>query len=225
MEDDLRTHEESGVVISEEDLGVIAALRARDEAAFGALVERYNAGLLRLATVYVKDRAVAEEVVQETWIGLLQSLPRFEGRSSLKTWIFRILVNCARTRARKESRSIPFSALSDTALDPGEPSVDPDRFHPSGHAAAGAWATPPGRWQSPEDRALATETRARIGDAIEELPAAQREVITLRDIQGLTAEEVCNVLELSDTNQRVLLLRARSRVGRALAAYRSESGI
>ena len=205
------------------DLSVIAALRAGDDTAFATLVEQYNGALQRLAYVYVKDRSVAEDVVQETWIGLLQSLGRFEGRSSLKTWLFRILMNIARSRARKESRTISFSSLGDAAAEPGDPAVDADRFHPAGSASAGHWASPPARWRDdPEAQAVSSETRARIGAAIHSLPDTQREVITLRDIEGLRSEEVCNLLQISDTNQRVLLHRARSKVRASLATYFEE---
>ena len=208
---------------SADDARVIAALRAGDEHAFAMLVEQYNGALQRLAFVYVKDRSVAEEVVQETWIGLLQSLDRFEGRSSLKTWLFRILMNVARSRARKESRSIPFSSLADPFAEPGEPSVDPDRFQQAGARSPGHWASPPGRWHGdPEAQAVSSETRIRISAAIQALPDTQREVITLRDVEGLRSEEVCNLLQISDTNQRVLLHRARSKVRASLAAYFEE---
>lgn len=202
------------------DQRVIAELRAGDEGAFAAIVEQYSGALQRLALVYVKDRYVAEEVVQETWIGLLQSIHRFEGRSSLKTWLFRILINVARSRARKESRTIPFSSLFDASAEPGEPSVDADRFQAAGARAPGHWASPPGQWrQDPESQAVSSETRAQVGAAIRMLPDAQREVITLRDIDGLTSSEVCNLLKISDTNQRVLLHRARGKVRKALEAY------
>ena len=209
------TSADAGALAFEDDGRVVAALRAGDELVFATLVDQYSGALQRLALVYVKDHPVAEEVVQETWIGLLQSIHRFEGRSSLKTWIFRILMNCARSRARKESRSIPFSSMADALAESGEPSVDVDRFQP-----AGQWAAAPAQWpQSPELQAISSETLARIGDAIGTLPDAQREVITLRDVEGLTSSEVCNLLQISDTNQRVLLHRARGKVRRELEAY------
>lgn len=208
---------------SADDARVLAALRAGDEQAFAALVDQYHGSLQRLAFVYVKDRSVAEEVVQETWIGLLQSLGRFEGRSSLKTWLFRILMNVARSRARKESRSIPFSSLADPSAKSGEASVDADRFQQAGGRFAGRWASPPSRWrEDPEAQAVSSETRSRIGAAIQALPDTQREVITLRDVEGFRSEEVCNLLQISDTNQRVLLHRARSKVRASLAAYFEE---
>lgn len=199
-----------------EELRLLAALRVGDEAAFASLVERYHPSLVRLALSYVGDRAVAEEVAQETWLGVLEGLGRFEGRSSLKTWLFRILTNIAKTRAEREGRSVPFSRLAGQDGE-GEPAVEPDRF------LAGRWASLPSRWSElPESRLLARETVERIRQAIEALPSTQRAVITLRDVEGWSAEEVCNVLSLSETNQRVLLHRARSKVRRALERYFEE---
>jgi RNA polymerase sigma-70 factor (ECF subfamily) len=196
---------------------LVAALRAGDETAFAELVREYHASLLRVARIYVSSRAVAEEVVQETWLGVLNGLDRFEERSSLKTWIFRILTNIAKTRAQREGRTLPLSALQDPGRVP-EPSVDPDRFLDSEHARwPGHWALKPQAW--PEERLLAAETRERIGTAIEALPATQRAVITLRDVQGWDTEEVCNALGITETNQRVLLHRARSKVRAALDDY------
>ena len=196
---------------------LVAALRAGDETAFAELVREYHASLLRVAQIYVSSRAVAEEVVQETWLGVLNGLDRFEERSSLKTWIFRILTNIAKTRAQREGRTLPLSALQDPGRVP-EPSVDPDRFLDSEHARwPGHWALKPQAW--PEERLLAAETRERIGAAIEALPATQRAVITLRDVQGWDTEEVCNALGITETNQRVLLHRARSKVRAALDDY------
>ena len=196
------------------DAHLLDRLREGDEAAFMELVERHHAALVRLAQSFVSSRAVAEEVAQETWLGVLNGLDRFEGRSSLKTWIFRILVNRAKTRGARESRSVPFSSLEDPS---GEPSVDPDRF-----VQAGAWASPPRPWEGqPVDRLLAGEARQVIDAAIAELPPAQRSVITLRDLEGLDAEEACDLLDLTDGNQRVLLHRARSKVRQALEDYLS----
>ena len=198
---------------------LVAALRAGDETAFVALVDRYHASLVRLARMYVRQPSVAEEVAQETWLAVLNGIDRFEGRSTLKTWLFRILTNRAKTRGERESRSVPFSSMGD----PGEPAVDPDRFRPESEQFAGGWKEFPTPWEGdPEERLLAGEARALILDAIEQLPANQRAVITLRDIEGFDADDVCNVLELSDTNQRVLLHRARSKVRRALEQYLGE---
>ena len=197
-----------------DDAELIDALKQRDEAAFVRLVQRYQGPLLPLALVYARSRAVAEEVVQETWLGVLEGIERFERRSSFKTWLFRILVNRARTRGEREGRTIPFSALGDATLEPVEPAVAADRFlgptHPQWPLH---WAVPPKSWgESPEEELLARETLELVERAIAALPPAWREVITLRDVEGWTAEEVCNVLGLSETNQRVLLHRARSRV-------------
>ena len=202
-------------LLSPEDARLVEGLRAGDEAAFAALMREYGAGMLRVAQMFVSSRAVAEEVVQEAWIGVLKGIGRFEGRSSLKTWLFRIVANTAKTRGVRESRSIPFSALGEAE---GEPSVDPDRFLGSGERFPGHWAAPPQSW-APEGELLGRETLGVIERAIEQLPPAQRAVITLRDTQGFTAEEVCNALDLTETNQRVLLHRARSKVRSALEEY------
>jgi RNA polymerase sigma-70 factor (ECF subfamily) len=171
--------------------------------------------------VYVSDRAAAEDAVQETWLGVLRGLHRFEGRSSLKTWIFRILMNTAKRRAIREGRSIPFSALEDAATDAQEPSVDRARFLPPDDPQwPGHWAIPPREWNAtPEAMLLSGETRAHIETAIQDLRPAQREVITLRDIHGLSSSEVCEVLSITEANQRVLLHRARSKVRGALERY------
>jgi RNA polymerase sigma-70 factor (ECF subfamily) len=200
---------------------LIESLRRRDETAFATLVDRYHATLIRLAQLYVPDRAAAEEVVQETWLGVLKGIDRFEGRSSFKTWLFRILTNTAKTRGVRDSRSLPFSALFDAETEPFEPAVDPNRFRPADAPQwPGNWLEPPGAWgEHPEERLLSRETLACIRSAIEALPPAQREVITLRDIDGWNSAEVCNALGISETNQRVLLHRARSKVRLAVEQY------
>jgi RNA polymerase sigma-70 factor (ECF subfamily) len=199
------------------DEQLVAALRAGDEAAFRTIVRDWHSSLLRVAQIFVPTRAVAEEVVQETWLRVLGALDRFEGRSSLKTWVFRILVNTAKTRAQREGRTIPFSALQDASRVP-EAAVEPERFLPDDHPAhPGGWAVAPR--ELPEDRLLAAETRDRIASAIAGLPASQRAVISLRDVEGWTSDEVRNALDLSEVNQRVLLHRARARVRRALENY------
>ncbi len=213
-----------GPAASASDAALLEALRAGDEAAFSGLVQQYHGQFLRVASLYVSDQAVAEEVVQETWLGLLRGLDRFEGRSSLKTWLFRILTNIAKTKAVRERRSIPFSALWNADADPDEPSVEPERFFGEGHRWQGHWAPYPQSWSTlPEAQVLSDETRARVEEAIATLPPSQREVITLRDVQGWTSDEVCNSLSLSETNQRVLLHRARSKVRRALELYLGET--
>ncbi len=196
-----------------DDARLVERLRARDEAAFAELVRRHNASLLRVARLFVPTAAIAEDVVQDAWLGVLRGIDRFEGRSSLKTWIFRILTNTAKTRGQREGRSIPFSALEDEGT--FEPTVERERF-----AGAGHWATPPRAW--PEERLLSNETREVIESAIERLPPSQRAVITLRDVEGWSADDVRNALELSETNQRVLLHRARAKVRRALEHYLAE---
>jgi RNA polymerase sigma-70 factor (ECF subfamily) len=197
-----------------DDAATLAALRAGDEAAFTVLVEQYHPVMVRLAMAYVPSHAVAEEVAQETWLGVLNGLDRFEGRSSLRTWIFRILTNIAKTRGVRESRSVSFSSMFDDPGDDG-PAVPEDRFAPEGN-----WLLAPNGWgDSPEQKLETAEVQEIIKESIESLAPNQREVIRLRDVLGWTAEEVCNALEVSETNQRVLLHRARSRVRRALEAY------
>jgi RNA polymerase sigma-70 factor (ECF subfamily) len=196
---------------------LVAALRAGDEEAFATVVGEWHTGLLRVARIFTPTRAVAEEVVQETWLRVLGALDRFEGRSSLKTWVFRILVNTAKTRAQRESRSIPCSALHDPARVP-EAVVDADRFLADDHPHhPGGWESPPR--ELPEDRLLTRETRDVIERAIEALPASQRAVISLRDVEGWASDEVRNARDLSEVNQRVLLHRARARVRQALESY------
>ncbi|MGH2838735.1 MAG: RNA polymerase sigma factor [Thermoleophilaceae bacterium] len=201
------------------DAELIGALRAGDEAAFGELVDRYHASLVRIARMYVSTQAVAEEVVQETWLGVLNGLDRFEERSSLKTWIFRILTNIAKTRGIREGRSVPFSSIAGDEED-GH-SVDPDRFVPAdAEQAARAWAVPPAVWSTePDERLLAGEVRELIFHTIDGLPPNQRAAIMLRDIEGWESDEVRNELGVGDTNQRVLLHRARSKVRQALEDY------
>ena len=195
------------------------ALRARDEAAFAELIDRYHSSLVRLAMSFVSSRAVAEEVAQEAWVGVLKGIDRFEGRSSLRTWIYRILTNTAKTRAQREAHSIPFASLGGGGED--EPSVDPDRFLPADNAHwAGHWASYPRRWDDvPEARLLGGETQEVIRQAIDKLPYNQGEVIRLRDVEGFTSAEVCELLSISEANQRVLLHRARTKVRAALEGY------
>jgi RNA polymerase sigma-70 factor (ECF subfamily) len=206
-----------GPHVERSDAELVEALRAGDDQAFRELVVQWHAPLLRVAQIFVPSRAVAEEVVQETWLRVLGALDRFEGRSSLKTWVFRILTNTAKTRAQREGRVIPFSSLHDPGRVP-EAAVDADRFLPDDDAHhPGAWSSPPR--ELPEERLLAAETRAHIAAAIEALPANQRAVITLRDVEGWGSDEVCNALDLTEVNQRVLLHRARARVRNALESY------
>jgi len=206
-------------IAEQDEERLVAALLAGDEEAFAALVDHHSAALLRVAMAYVPSRAVAEEVVQETWIAVMRGIDGFEGRSSLKTWIFRILTNMALRGGSRERRSVPFAALA-AAEDTDEPSVDPDRFLPADHELfPGHWVLAPARWPTPEEGLLSGETRAVIVAAIDELPKAQRTVIALRDIEGWSSEEVCAALEISAGNQRILLHRARARVRAAVEAY------
>ncbi len=200
---------------SPRDLVLVERILGGDEEAFTSIVEQYHGMLLRLALAFVSSRAVAEEIVQETWVGVLDGLRAFEGRSSLKTWIFRILANRAKTRGVGERRSIPFSSLADPN-DDHDPAVDPARFQPNG-----MWAAPPRRWDddTPEKLVMHREALCRLEQAIRDLPPNQRAVLTLRDIEGLDSDEVCNVLEISETNQRVLLHRARSKLRSVLEEY------
>ncbi len=195
--------------VSEEELQRVEALRRGEEAAFVQLVDRYQSSLLGLAYLYLRDRATAQEVVQETWVAVLQGIDRFEGRSSLRTWISQILLNRARTCARREGRMVPFSQLVSREVDTAELAVDPDRFQGPDEELPGHWSSsPPQSWgEDAEQRLLSKETLEQIQSAIDILPQAQRMVITLRDVQGWSSEEICNVLDISETNQRVLLHR------------------
>jgi RNA polymerase sigma-70 factor, ECF subfamily len=205
-----------------DDHRLVERLRAGDEEAFMDLVERWSPSMLRVARMYVPSQAVAEDVVQETWLGVLNGLDRFEGRSSLRTWVFSILVNRARTRGERERRTVPFAALAREEGEEG-PSVDPDRFVREG-SDIGAWASPPVRWWEEPERALDSgEAVARIQSEIEKLPEMQRLVITMRDVDGLSSEEVRSALDISETNQRVLLHRARAKVRAALEDYYADA--
>lgn len=196
----------------------LAALRGGDEAAFGQLVEQHHASLVRVAMQYVASTSVAEEVAQETWIAFVQSLDRFEGRSSLKTWLFRTLLNCARNRKRKEVRSVPFSAAFDPD-EPAAPSVDSARFRTQG-PWVGHWAIAPRAFEIDGEHALLRrELTEHMRRAIDALPPPQREVISLRDIEGVNADDTCEILGISEANQRVLLHRARSKVRAEIERY------
>jgi RNA polymerase sigma-70 factor (ECF subfamily) len=185
------------------------------------LVEQHQASMLRIARMYVSTRAAAEEVVQEAWLGIVKGLERFEGRSSLRTWMYRIVANIAKTRGQRDGRSVPFSAL---AGDDEGSGVDPEWFQTAADRSPGGWRAFPDDWRGiPDERLVGHETLQQIGRAIEALPPLQAEVIRLRDVLGWTSEEVRNALELSETNQRVLLHRARTRVRRALETYLSGS--
>jgi len=203
------------------DEEILAALRRGDEQVFVELVRQYQTLMLRVASRYVRSRPVAEEVVQEAWLGVLNGLDRFEGRSSVKTWIFRILINRAISRAQREGRTVPFSSLGGEG--DGEPAVDPDRFRPDSDRYAGGWKRFPD--PLPEQRLLERETLAMIEAAIGQLPDRQQLVIVLRDIEGWSADEVCDSLSISEGNQRVLLHRARSKVRSCLESYLNPAAV
>jgi RNA polymerase sigma-70 factor, ECF subfamily len=205
-----------------DEAAMVDTLLAGDERAFEWLVQQHHTTVVRLALRYVRDPAIAEEVAQETWLHVLKGLPRFQFRSSLKTWMTQIVMNRARTRARRDRRTTPFTEAWLAALADGEPAVAHDRFVPSDSPAnPDRWASAP-RPFAPEEEVLTQETQSIVQRAIAALPVAQREVITLRDIEGDSAPEVCNTLGITETNQRVLLHRARSRVRAALEAYLSD---
>ncbi|MDX6607089.1 MAG: hypothetical protein QOD14_1629 [Solirubrobacterales bacterium] len=212
-----RLRGKASTITADADAALVARLRDGEESAFVELIDKYGATMLRVAQMYVRDRGTAEEVVQETWLAVLNGIDRFEGRSSLKTWLFRILTNRAKTRGQRDGRMVPFSALAGAGDRADEPSVDPDRFLGSSSSTPGAWAAPPRAW--PEDKILERETLGVIQMAIEKLPEAQREVIRLRDVEGWSPMEVTDALEITDGNQRVLLHRARSKVRAALEMY------
>jgi RNA polymerase sigma-70 factor (ECF subfamily) len=197
---------------------LVQRLRARDEAAFMELVDRLGPSMRRVARMFVSSDAVADEVVQEAWVGVLQGLGGYEGRASLRTWIFRILVNIAKTRGQREARSVPFATLAGDDLD--EPTWDPSAFNTHGN-----WSTLPFDWRGmPDERVAGHETLSVIGRAIASLPPMQAEVIRLRDVLGWTSDEVRNALDLTDTNQRVLLHRARTKVRAAVEDHLRSEG-
>jgi RNA polymerase sigma-70 factor (ECF subfamily) len=196
---------------------LLDALRGGDEQAFAHLVSRHHAAMLRVARNYVACTSVAEEVVQETWLGVVNGIHNFRGGSSLKTWIFRILINRAMSRGKRERRIVPFSSLQPA----GESETDgfnPDRFLADGH-----WATPPRPFEAPADRMALLEFRARLREALVHLPERQQIVVTLRDVEGLSSDEVCDLLHLSAENQRVLLHRGRTRLRQALQSYEDDA--
>lgn len=193
---------------------LVELLRAGDESAFRDLVRRHHTAMVRFAETFVPSRAIAEEVVQEAWLGVVKGVDRFEGRSSLSTWIFRIVANIARTRGERERRTMLTVSLSEELADAG-PSVPPQRFR--GRPGHGVWAEPPAHWSElPDERLLAKSTLERVAAVASGLSEKQRRVFVLRDIEGLSSAEVCDLLELSEANQRVLLHRARSQIRGAL---------
>jgi RNA polymerase sigma-70 factor, ECF subfamily len=206
-----------------DDAALVTALRAGDERAFAWLFDRHDRRLRRFARTFVASAGAADEVVQETWLAVIEGIDRFEQRSSIKTWIYRILMNKARTRGVRDKRSVPFSSMAIGGPGDAEPTFPPDRFLPPDHPEwPGHWATPPPAWENlPQQQLEAHETLAQMCDAIDALPEPHRQVITLRDVHGWSSAEVCDLLDLSAANQRVVLHRARARVRTALEAYLS----
>jgi RNA polymerase sigma-70 factor (ECF subfamily) len=209
-----------GSGMSGEELRLVDNLRRGDEHAFASLVDRYHSSLIRLALAHVPDRSIAEEVVQETWLAIIEGIQEFEGRSSLKTWIFRILTNKAKTRGVRESRHISVSPLGASEDEPDEPAVDPSRFRATGHWVD-YWDSYLQPWdeETPEKCFLTKEGAAYLEQAIAKLPPRLREILVLRDVEGVSSKDVCAMLVVSEANQRVLLHRARSKVRQALEDY------
>ena len=199
------------------DEELVAGLRAGDRVAYARLVDAWSASMLRIARTFVSTTASAEEVVQDTWLAVIRGIDRFEGRAALKTWVYQILVNTARKRGVREKRTVPVSFLP-TGDDNG-PTVDPARFRDGHDQYPGGWRAFPTPWPTPETAVLAGEVTRVISDALEELPARQRVVLSLRDVEGHDAAEVCALLEITPANQRVLLHRARAAVRARLADY------
>jgi RNA polymerase sigma-70 factor (ECF subfamily) len=192
------------------ELAIVERLRAGDEAAFRELVRRHHKAMVHFAESFVRSRAIAEEVAQDAWLGVIKGIDRFEGRSSLSTWIYRIVANIARTRGEREHRTATTMTVTAEVAD-ATPSVQPSRF--TGRAGRGVWSEPPAPWSElPDERLLARSTFEQVADIAANLSENQRRVFVLRDIEGMTSTEVCGLLDLSEVNQRVLLHRARSRV-------------
>jgi RNA polymerase sigma-70 factor (ECF subfamily) len=199
------------------DAVIVARLRDRDEAMFAMLLDAWSPGLLRAARAYVRDEHAAQDVVQETWLGVIRGIGEFQARSSLRTWVYRILINRAKTRGQRDARSVPVDDLA--------PTVDPARFRGPDDQYPGGWRTFPEAWPTPEDAVLAAETRRHLAAALADLPDRQRIVVTLRDVEGYTSDEVCDLLSISAGNQRVLLHRGRATLRATLETFLTKGAV
>ena len=206
------------------DAELVRRLRDRDEAAFALVLDAWSAGMQRLARSFVSTHDSAAEVLQDTWVAVITGVGSFEGRSSLKTWVYRILVNTAKRRGERESRTVPWSSWSPDIAEQDGPTVDPARFQGPSEEFPGHWREFPEAWPTPETEALAGEVRAQLSTALDGLPARQRIVITLRDVEGYSSDDVCSILAISAANQRVLLHRARATVRGTLEEYFMSTG-